>query len=124
MHGGMERKRKRGFTLIEIMIVIMIIGMLLAVAVPSFLRARDVSRARACQSNLKNLVGAKERWAMDNNRGATDTPTMDQIALPGVYIRSVPVCPSDGTYTLGALNVMPTCSIGGAATDPTAHLLP
>lgn len=108
----------------EIMIVIAIIGLLLAIAIPNFIRAREVSQARACQSNLKNIVGAKERWAMDNHRGATDTPTMAEVAVPGVYIRSVPQCPASGTYTVGSLDEMPTCSIGGTLSDSAAHVLP
>jgi prepilin-type N-terminal cleavage/methylation domain-containing protein len=119
-----ERRKRRGFTLVEIMIVIAIIGLLLAIAIPNFIRAREVSQATACQSNLKNLIGAKERWAMDNHRGATDTPSMDDVAVPGVYIRSVPQCPASGTYTVARLDEMPTCSIGGTAGDPVAHVLP
>jgi hypothetical protein len=49
---------------------------------------------------------------------------MDEIAVPGVYIRSVPECPSSGTYTVGRLDEMPSCSIGGVITDSAAHVLP
>src|SRR5207249_12320140 len=63
------RQAPRGFTLVEIMIVVLIIGMLMTIAMPQFQRARTGALARACQHNLKHIVGAKERWAMDNNRG-------------------------------------------------------
>ena len=119
-----QKRFWRGFTLVEIMIVVLIIAMLLAIAIPNFMKARDVSRAKACQSNLKNLVGAKERWAMDNSRGATDTPTMAELAQPGVYLRSTPECPSSGTYTVGRLDQMPVCSIGGTLGAADAHIVP
>lgn len=117
-------QQKRGFTLIEIMIVIGIIALLLAIAIPNFVRARQISQARACQANLKNLIGAKERWAMDNQASASSSPTMAQIAVPGVYIRTVPECPSGGTYTVGALDEVPTCSLGGTPGDTAAHIAP
>jgi prepilin-type N-terminal cleavage/methylation domain-containing protein len=63
-----KARAERGFTLVEIMIVVLIIGILLAIAVPNFVRARESSRAKACVSNLKQIDAAKEQWAMDNNK--------------------------------------------------------
>ncbi|MGC8862798.1 MAG: type II secretion system protein, partial [Armatimonadota bacterium] len=60
------RKRRGGFTLIEIMIVVLIISVLLAIAIPNFMRARETSRAKACCSNLRQIETAKEQNAMDN----------------------------------------------------------
>jgi prepilin-type N-terminal cleavage/methylation domain-containing protein len=119
----LRRVGRRGFTLVEILIVILIIGILLAIAMPGFVRARENTQARSCQNNLKQILGAKERWAMDNSRGVTDTPTMDDLAGAGRYIKVAPECQKSGTYTIGALNELPTCSIGGTAGNPTAHLL-
>ena len=61
-------RRQNGFTLVEMMIVVLIIAMLLAIAIPNFLRARELSRSRACQGNLRILATAKEQWAMDNKK--------------------------------------------------------
>jgi prepilin-type N-terminal cleavage/methylation domain-containing protein len=113
---------RTGFTLVELMMVVSIIGMLLAVAAPSFVHAREGARAKSCQENLKQIESAKERWAMDNHRDATDTATMAQLAVPGVYMRSAPVCPAGGSYTVGRLDQVPTCSLGGTPGGQLAHV--
>ena len=104
-------KSRRGFTLIEIMIVVLIIGILLAIAVPNFVLARKAARTKACISNLKQIQSAKEQWAMDNKKNTGDTVAMS--ALAGVYIKSTPSCPAGGTYTLNTIGTNPTCSVSG-----------
>lgn len=106
-----HRRRERGFTLVEIMIVVLIIGILLAIAVPSFMNARERSRANACRSNLRQIQAAKEQWAMANNKGPTDTPAWTDLT-PN-FIQQQPSCPSGGTYTIGNMSTDPSCSIGG-----------
>jgi type II secretion system protein G len=107
----LNRRRERGFTLVEIMIVVLIIGILLAIAVPSFMSARERSRANACRSNLRQIQAAKEQWAMATNQGPTATPGWDNL-VPD-FIQQQPSCPSGGTYTIGNMSTNPTCSIGG-----------
>jgi prepilin-type N-terminal cleavage/methylation domain-containing protein len=118
-----RRMRKNGFTLVEILIVILIIGILLAIAMPAFVRARENTQARSCQNNLKQILGAKERWAMDYNRGASDTPTLAELSGAGRYLKVSPECQKGGSYTIGAMDELPTCSVGGAAGDTVAHIL-
>ena len=115
--------RRHAFTLVEVMVVVLILGMLLAVAVPQFFKARDRSRATACQHNMVEILGAKERWAMDNERGATDTPSMSDLVVPGVYLKTMPVCASGGTYDVGRMDELPICSIGGVRGEVGAHVL-
>jgi prepilin-type N-terminal cleavage/methylation domain-containing protein len=111
MRNLMHRRRERGFTLVEIMIVVLIIGILLAIAVPSFMNARERSRTNACRSNLRQIQAAKEQWAMANNQGPTASPT--QADLSPDFIQNWPSCPSGGTYNIGNMSTNPTCSVAG-----------
>src|SRR5947209_17749980 len=86
---------RRGFTLIEIMIVVLIIGILLAIAVPNFVKARETSRTKACVANMKQIQSAKEQWAMDNKQPGTATPADTDLIGAGKYISGTdPVCPA------------------------------
>ena len=107
-----KARAERGFTLVEIMIVVLIIGILLAIAVPNFVRARESSRTKACVANLKQIDAAKEQWAMDNNKANGDTCTMQNLTTgENPYLKSEPKCPSNGTYTVGNVGTSPSCSI-------------
>ena len=125
------KKVAKGFTLVEIMIVVAIIGIIIAIAVPAFLRARENARGRACQENLSKIDGAKEQYALEyrlSNNATIVYPT-DLITPPGStaagsgYLKSAPRCPSGGTYTAGNIGVNPTCSIGSATGVFEQHVL-
>ena len=109
------KKVRRGFTLVEIMIVVLIIGILLAIAIPNFVRARNTSRAKACQANLKQIDSATEQYLMDNR--TTTYPAL--AALSPDYLKTTPACPSGGTYGMGTATTNPSCTIGnnGSAAD-------
>ena len=112
-------KRNRGFTLVEIMIVVLIIGILAAIAVPNFVKARESARRATCIGNLTQINSAKEQWAMDNKKANGDAVLSTNIAP--TYVKSFPVCPSGGTYTVGNVGTNPSCSKSAA---PDSHVLP
>lgn len=120
----MQRQKSRAFTLVEIMIVIMIIAVLIAMAVPNFIRARETSRRKTCIGNMKQIDSAKELWAMDNRAEAGDPVLMGDIAGPGKYMKGPatgPSCPAGGVYTVNPIGTNPACSLSGA---PELHVLP
>lgn len=118
----MNRIRKqKGFTLVEIMIVVLIIGILMAIAVPNFIKARTNSQTRTCISNLRQIESAKEQWAMETGASASSTPTQTQLvgtATSG-FLKAWPTCPTSGTYTIGDMSTRPTCS-----NSADGHVLP
>lgn len=114
-------KKGRGFTLVEIMIVVLIIGILMAIAVPNFIRARESSRRSSCIANLKQIDSAKEQYAMDNKLASGDAIPAGALWAAGGYIKSTPACPSGGTYTVNAVGTNPACS---KAASPDLHVLP
>ncbi len=125
--------RRRAFTLIEIMIVVLIIGILLAIAIPNFVQARENSRAKSCVANLYEINSAKFQCIMDNKIAANDTTSKfyadgttpnsaGNYQLVGggnnttTYIRQAPACPADGSYIPGTASVAPICTVSDKAT--------
>ncbi len=106
------RSSERGFTLIELMMVVLIIGILVTIAVPVFQQMSDAARRRTCQANLRVLDGAIQNYAAEHD-GAYPAQLND-LVNPS-YVRTLPSCPSGGNYALagtgGAMQV--TCDLPG-----------
>src|SRR5256885_6862911 len=103
--------RKAGFTLVEIMIVVAIIALLAAIAIPNFVKARTASQRAACIANLKQIDGAKATWALENKKNGTDLPGVADLYGPSKYIRDEPSCPGGGTYSINNVDARPTCTV-------------
>lgn len=109
--------RRQAFTLVEIMIVVLIIGILMAIAVPNFIQARSTSRKNSCIANLKQIDSAKEQFAME---AKLDTgATVNWADLTPTYMKAQPTCPGGGTYTIDVVGTNPSCSLSASG-----HVLP
>jgi prepilin-type N-terminal cleavage/methylation domain-containing protein len=110
----LKNNRKAGFTLVEIMIVVAIIGLLAAIAIPNFIKARQSSQTNACINNLRQMEGAKATWALENKKQGSATVGMTDIAgTASLYIRETPTCPAGGTYTFSTVDAKVTCGVTG-----------
>ena len=103
--------RRNAFTLVEIMIVVAIIGLLAAIAIPNFIKARQASQRAACVANLKTIDGAKATWALEAKKTNADVPTDGDLFGPTSYIREKPSCPANGSYSLNSVESKPGCTI-------------
>ena len=114
-----KTSRNTGFTLVEIMIVVAIIGLLAAIAIPNFAKARETANRNACVANLRQIDGAKDLAAMEN--GLSDGGSVD--AYVGGYLKGgLPNCPVGRTpYTINPVGTSPACASPAAATHNAAY---
>ncbi len=105
------------------MIVVAIIGLLAAIAIPNFMQAREKSQTNVCISNMKQIEGAAVQWAMENHKKTGDPLAWPDDLVPN-YIKTKPQCPSaTSDYLVGAVGTTPAVTCPNAATHPL-HVLP
>jgi len=136
---------KKGFTLVEIMIVVAIIGLLAAIAIPSFMRARLTSQQNACINNLRQVEAAKDQYALENGltnnapiTGADDTARFTALVGAGTgYIKTFPVCPGNTNasattktaamsaldYSVNPVGSNSACRINGTGVGAGTHIM-
>jgi prepilin-type N-terminal cleavage/methylation domain-containing protein len=116
--------RKSGFTLVEIMIVVSLIGLLLAIAIPNFVRARSISNQATCISNLRQIRHAIVQWGLETKAGGSTSVRFSDIQP---FLRGTTVCPAGGTsfddsYDITDVQTAPACK--KAPSGPNPHWEP
>lgn len=111
----MKIDRSDGFTLVEISIVVLIIGLMASIAFPALGHARYRSQRGTCINNLRQIEAAKDQWSLETNTGEGAEVAVADLSP---YFRgSFPQCPAGGVYGLGVIGVPVSCSI-------SSHVLP
>ncbi|MCE5323838.1 prepilin-type N-terminal cleavage/methylation domain-containing protein [bacterium] len=100
---------RRGFTLIEVLLAVAIIGILLTIGIPNFLKARTSSHTKTCLTNLWHISHAKEEYAAEEK--LSNGQSVEWNDLVPALLKSKPSCPASGEYTIGKVGETPQCNI-------------
>jgi len=125
MRNNPIKSRRHAFTLVEIMIVVAVIGLLAAMAIPNFVKARATSQANACINNLRKIQDASDQFAIEHGKNTGDHVSLNRDLTPYIKMNSagkLPACPTRGTYGIENIGDTPVCSIGNSVNPQ--HIMP
>jgi len=124
---GKTNTPSAAFTLVEIMIVVAILGLLLAIVIPNYVRARANAQSSTCINNMRKVEDAANQFALETGKKTGDPITYPDDLIPYIKLNSagsIPSCPAGGTYTVDNTGTKPdtTCSLG--STVNPVHIIP
>ena len=107
----MNIRNKKGFTLIEVLAAVVIVGIIAAIALPRFLNVKTNAEKEGCKSNLASINLQIERYYTEN--GSWPTALADVTGDTDYFPDGAPTCPGGGTYTYSATTHRVTCDQSG-----------
>lgn len=113
MKASALKRARSGFTLVEIMIVVAIMGLLVSLALPNFVKTRTNAQKQVCIENLAQIETAKQIWGVENGKKNGDTVTVADLIGPTLYIKKEPECPAGGEYDYTTIGANATCTEAG-----------
>jgi hypothetical protein len=99
---------------VQIGLLVLMVPLMAAIAIPSFVKARETSQLNACINNMRQIDSAKEQWAMANNASEGSTVA---VTAANEYMKKAPVCPAGGAYEYKVIGEEPACSAHGTMSE-------